>query len=159
MKRLFFFLFSFAFVSTAYAESSSFTRLMAAGQSVECSFAKNDGSQKGTIYVAGEKMRGEILMSQSSGAPMHMIRNTEKMYTWGGEMGESQGMVMPANVQGGSLMGTSMPTSSANMDEEMDFTCKPWSADASQFEPPSDVTFQDLGALMSGLAAAQAGNS
>ncbi len=37
-------------------------------------------------------------------------------------------------------------------------SAKPWAADSSQFEPPSDVVFQDLGQLMSGLAAAQAGN-
>ena len=156
MKRIMFVFFSFAITSTAYAESSSFTRLMAAGQSVECSFEKKDGSQKGTMYVAGEKLRGEFLMKEGgSEYTMHMIRDTEKMYTWGGPMGEGQGMIMPVSMQGRSPMGGPQ---TANMDEEMDFTCKPWSADAGQFQPPSDVTFQDLGALMSGLAAAQAGD-
>ncbi len=160
MKRLMFVLCSFVFVSSAYAESSSFSRLMAAGQSVECSFEKNDGSQKGTMYVAGEKLRGDFLVNQEgSEFPMHMIRDTEKMYTWGGPMGAGQGMVMPTNMQGGNFMGTPMPTTAANMDEEMDFNCKPWSADASQFELPLDVTFQDFGALMAGLDAVQAGNT
>lgn len=156
MKRLLFVLFSFVFVSSAYAESSSFTRLMAAGQNVECEFQKNDGSQKGTLYVTGDKMRGEFMMKQGgSEFPMHMIRNTEKMYTWGGPMGEGQGMIMPANMQGNSPMGGPQ---TANMDEEMDFTCKPWSADSSRFEPPSDVQFQDMSEMMSALAA-QMGNS
>lgn len=151
MKRILYVLFSFAFVSSAYADSSTFANLIAAGQTVECTFEKADGSQKGTIYVAGEKLRGEFFMNQNGSTyPMHMIRDTEKMYTWGGPMGEGQGMVIPANMRGGNPMGGPSATS---MDEEMDFTCKPWAADPSQFTPPSDVAFQDLGQLMSGLGA------
>jgi len=151
MKRFLPVLLSVICVSPAFAESSSFTRLMAAGQNVECKFQKADGTQSGTIYVAGEKMHAEVLMVQHTDEPMHMIRDMEKMYTWGGGMGEGQGIIMPANMQGGSFMGTPMPTSSANMDEEMDFDCKPWTADSSQFVPPSDVAFQDMEQMMSGL--------
>ena len=154
MKRILLVLFSFVSVSSAYAETSSFTRLMAAGQSVECEFHKNDGSQRGTIFVAGEKMRGEFIVQQgSSESPMHMIRDTEKMYTWGGPMGETTGMVMSSEM--GKASGPLGGMQTTNMDEEMDFTCKDWPADESQFQPPADVAFQDMGQLMAGLAAAQ----
>ncbi len=139
------------FTTAAHAESSSFSRLMALGQSVQCSFAKPDGSQSGTIYVSAGKLRGDMQVREGNTTyPMYMIRDAQKMYTWGGPMGENQGMIMPIGM-GRSPMGGPQ---TANMDEEMDFTCQSWSADAGKFEPPSDVQFQDMAQLMGAYAAA-----
>ena len=136
--------------TTAYAETNSFSGLMAAGQSVECSYTKADGSQNGTIYIGPEKLRSDMQISEGGSTfPMHMIRDAQKMYTWGGPMGEKQGMIMPANMAG--PMGGPQ---TANMDEEMDFSCRPWAADEAKFEPPSDIEFQDMGQLMGAYAAA-----
>ncbi len=157
MKRVLFVLFSFVFISSAHAESSSISRLMAAGRPVECSFEKKDGSQSGTVYVAQEMMRGDFQMKQDGTEyPMHMIRDPQNMYTWGGPMGEGMGMVMPASMasQGSPMAGQQ----SANMDETMNFTCQAWTVDASKFETPADVTFQDLSQFMGQIAQAQQGN-
>ena len=158
MKRVLFVLFSFVFISSAYAESSTFSKLMAAGKSVQCDFQKKDGSQKGTIYVSEAMMRGDFQVKQGATEyPMHMIRDPQNMYTWGGPMGEGMGMVMPAAMgQSGSPMAGSQ---SNNMDEVMDFTCQDWTADPSKFETPPDVTFQDLSQFMSGHIPQQQENS
>ncbi len=149
MKRLLLVLFSFVFVSSAQAESNSFGRLMAAGQSTECTYVNPDGSGSGTVHLAGGKMRMDMQVNENGATyPMHMIHDSQRMYSWGGPMGEGQGIIMPANMGGANPMGNSQQT---NMDEEMDFTCSPWAGDPSQFEPPSDVTFQDMSQLMAGM--------
>ena len=129
----------------AYAASSSFADLIAAGQSVECSYSKPDGTS-GTIYTAQGRLRGEMLVREGGSTyPAHMITDGQKMYMWGGPMGEKQGMVMSVNPSGAGPMGGPQ---TADLNAQMDCTCKPWPVDASKFDPPSDVQFQDMAAMM-----------
>ena len=118
-----------------------------------CDFTKNaeNGTEKGTVYVAENKMRGEFEISGPDGTfPMHMIHSGDWMYTWGGPMGESQGI----------RINTAQARANANrrggpdMDEEMDFSCQPWSMDPSKFDVPSGVQFQDFGQTIPQLGAA-----
>ncbi len=147
MKKLFVGLLMVFAAVPAYAESTSLAELMASGQPVECSFSKPDGSQSGTIYTAQSKMRGEFLVNEGGSTyPMHMISDGQTMHMWGGTMGEKQGMVIAVNPSGApSPMGPQV----ANMNEEMDFSCKPWPVDSAKFTPPSDVQFQDMAKMMS----------
>jgi hypothetical protein len=149
MKRLLFVSFILLSATPAQADSSSFTRLMAEGRSVECSFQKFDASQKGTIYIDGGQMRMDSMVNdRGTEKSMHMIRRDEKMYTWGESM-EGRGIIMSASMgEAGGPMGGM--TQGQNMDEEMDFTCQPWSRDESKFEVPSDVEFMDFAQMMAG---------
>ena len=151
-------LFSFLILSPAYAQTGSFDSLIRAGNSVECSYSKNDGSGGGTLFVADQKLRGEIQVNEHGQSyPMHMIHKDGLMYSWGGPMGEKQGMLM--HVDPSRMANTGPGTAAQNMQEEMDFTCKPWSADVSQFEPPSDVEFMDMSQMMAGMMGQDAGNN
>ena len=118
--------------------------LIASGQSVACNFQKQDasGSQSGTVYVAQNKMRGEFNVSDPSSGNflMHMINDGEYSYSWGGPFGENQGMKMKASAgQGASRR------QGPDLQEEMEFDCQPWTADAVQFTIPSNVQFMEMG--------------
>ena len=145
MKKVFLVLAALCLASSAQAETNSFSALMAAGVPVECDFQKTDGSQSGTVKLAGGKMRMD---STDSNGLVHMIRDDANMYVWGDQMGAGMGMIMPAQMGGGA--GGPMGGPQVDMEEEMDFTCKPWPVSGDSFEPPSDVQFQDLAAMMAG---------
>jgi hypothetical protein len=74
---------------------------------------------------------------------MHTINDGEWNYTWGGPLGETQGVKMKiaaaptANVN-------SSGQQNVNFDEELDYSCAPWNADATFFSVPSGVVFRDL---------------
>lgn len=147
-----FFLFLFlAAATSASAETmtSSISELILAGQSVACSYEKTheQGLQKGTFYVAGERVRGDMTVTDPTTRemPMHMLREGDWMYTWGDAMG-GQGMKMKASQRapGG-------PSSAPDVDEEMVMDCRPWPVDESKFVVPTDVQFMDMGGMM-GLA-------
>ena len=155
-KITFFFLPAVFFqASVAHAEltKSSMALLIASGQSVACTYQKQDadGSQKGTIYVAQDKMRGDIDVTGKDGTfPMHMIREGEWMYTWGGPMGDAQGMKMKVPPPGAAPAGHAQ---GPDINEEMTMDCNPWPVDAGKFAMPSNVEFMDLGAAMGGMGA------
>ena len=134
--------------------ASSLQKLIASGQSVACSYETSDdqGSQKGTVYVAQDRMRGDFDVTTADGAfPMHMIREGEWMYTWGGPMGEAQGMKMKVPPPGAA---GSKRTQGPDMNKTIDMDCNPWPVDAGKFSLPSNVDFMDLGEAMGGMGAA-----
>lgn len=144
----------------AQAETTSLAALMGLGQSVECSYQKTDedGTQSGTIYLAGGKMRGDLQITSSDGTyPMKMINDGSYQYLWGGPLGETQGMKMAntAGRSGRSPHGQHGP----DMEEPMDYQCKPWAVDASLLQVPQDVQFMEMGQMMpAGMAEAMSGS-
>ncbi len=155
-----FLLFILLQISSACAApmNSSLAKLIAAGQSVACSYEKNDqgGLQKGTFYVAQNKMRGDMEVSQPGEGtfPMHMIHEGDWTYTWGGPLGEKQGMkINTAAVQAKRGPHAQGP----DLNEEISLDCQPWPVDASKFNPPADVQFNELGWGMLGTPSAAGG--
>lgn len=137
--------------------NSTFRALLAAGRSVKCTFeqAIEDGMQTGTVYLASGRMRGEFTVSGSAQGDytMHTIKDGDWMYSWGGPMGEKQGIKMQATSEAqGSVAANTNTESKQNidLDKEMDFSCSAWRADTRVFDIPSDVTFQDFSAVMPG---------
>ena len=143
-------------LALAESTSSSITQLLASGQSVACSYEKDDehGHQKGIFYVAQNRMRGDIDVTDPKEGvlPMHMIRDGEWMYTWGDAFGQGQGMKMNATAAGRSA---AEHGHGPDPDEEMAMDCNPWPVDNSKFNIPQDVQFNDLSSMMGGLGMAQ----
>jgi hypothetical protein len=149
MRNFLWLLFLSLAASPVHAEmiKSSLEELVASGQPVSCTFSKalEDGSQSGTVYVGTSKMRGDMQVTSSEGSfPMHIIRDGDWTYTWGGPLGDNQGVKLKASTAqrevGSSVDGPDMA-------EQMDMECQPWSVEESRFEIPSDVQFMELGSL------------
>ncbi len=127
----------------------SWKSILADGKSVKCTYTQTvaSGTQNGTMYIANGHMRGDIMMSTASSGnyTMHMLNDGQWNYTWGGPIGESQGVKMKmmsetnvhtqANAQQG-----------VDLNEQLDVNCSPWSEDSSEFVVPADIQFRDLSA-------------
>lgn len=132
--------------------TGSLRELLSGNKNVTCTFAYEDeqASQRGTVYVAGQRMRGNFMMRQPEAGEvsMSMIQDGEYAYVWGGPMGAKQGTKIKitqadADQQNGA---TAQNNNAVDLDQKVDFDCQPWVVNNAMFALPSDVTFTDVSA-------------
>ncbi len=110
----------------------------------------------GTVYVSGGVMRTDFTSTAKEG-PLagkrmlaHMIIDADMSYMWGeGEM--KFGIKIPrTDVLDVVPQAGNTPANQAAVDinEKSDYTCAPWKPDATQFIPPTSITFNDVSAMM-----------
>ena len=138
---------------SAQADTTSLTKLLDAGQSLVCTYEKKEpnGKQSGTIYVAGRKIGGEIQVSSIEGTYlMNTLYTDGWQYIWGGPLGETQGMKIQVSAL--HAQGSPEATHGPDLNEDLDYQCKPWTVDASKFVLPSNVQFIDAAGMMPNTA-------
>lgn len=127
--------------------SGSFEDLARRGGDWKCTFSMDTqmGASRGTVYVSGEKIRGDF----ESEAPIvgkvesHMIADKTHTYTWTSMM--PQGFKIK-RTDGGGLMNESAKTSDTMVDAnmKMSYDCNPEKAAESMFVVPSTITFTEI---------------
>ena len=134
--------------ATENSAMSSLIDLVTSGKTNQCTFdvAAETGSTKGTIYIAGEKMRGDIETTTKEGktSQMYMIRDNDMYYMWGGEL--PSGIKMTFDVD--ELKTNTQASQNVDLNAKIDYRCSDWIADNSKFTPPSNVKFTDLSSMM-----------
>lgn len=125
------------------------TSLMMSGQSLECTFQHNDGTNvsSGTVYLAGgaTRIRGDFNITQSGAGAMQasMIRDGGYNYLWGSAL--PQGIKIKVSAEN---EGTLFDDSTGAVDENTEFECHPWRVDNSKFSLPEGVEFVDMSSMM-----------
>ena len=124
--------------------------LFTMGGSQTCTFSNKAGAQgSGTVYVSGGNVRTDFVTSIENGSTqqMHMIVKDKTSYMWGDAL-QGQGIKM-------SFADITEPTASGSQqqagfdaNQSVEYSCKPWVADASVFELPAGVQFSDLSAAI-----------
>lgn len=135
--------------------AGSFASLMGLGRNLTCDFTdvseETNGAVAGTVYIAGEKLRGDFEMEQAGVVyESHMIHDDSTIYTW---TESDQGMVAMkfSKPEDETTIGSDSSESageSFSMDESVDYDCRPWSVDQSVFVPPSNIEFTDFDVFM-----------
>lgn len=141
-------------IQTEGASSGTLASLMSMG-SVKCDVTNTQaGAQSsGTVYVGGGKMRGDFTSQTSAGAvTSHMISDGTNVYVWSSAMPQGIKMTVAATAKPGNAQATMY-------NQNVSYTCSPWSVDASQFILPAGVTFSDMTSMMQGSTGANAGAS
>jgi len=119
--------------------------LVARGQSLECTFDMDVEYSKsnGTVYIADGKVRGnfDIVVSVSQAGTQkfqaYMIADAETSYVWSSLI--KQGFKLPISKNETSAN----PQNGVDYNQKLNYSCKPWNANASFFVPPADVVFSD----------------
>jgi len=111
-----------------------------------------------TLYASGKNIRveGSVMPQKSPEVKFNMIVIDDMQYMWGDSM--PQGMKMKydkneflnqaKNAPQDLTMKDLYTKNEGGMKSEIKYNCTPWSADATYFVPPSNVTFTDMSALM-----------
>jgi len=130
------------------AKTQSLKALMAANTLQECTFqnATDSSTSEGKVYLAKGMMRGDFT-STSGGQTFtsHMITKDGTVYTWIDNM--TTGFKISADENAQAKTDDSQKQG-VDINQELNYNCKPWSADNSIFELPANITFNDLNAIM-----------
>jgi len=137
--------------------SGSFFDLVKRGKNVKCTFSDNseDSSSEGTIYVSGSKARNDFVAKMNEGEDFesHSIVHGEYIYVWS-SAGEQGTKMKLSDIE---AQQEEMPTAEdmkeayqgyKDLQDEVDFKCRPWIPDNSKFNPPSNIEFVDMGEMM-----------
>lgn len=128
--------------------SGSLMDLTARGGDYKCTFDQTTaaGISQGTVYVSGNKMRGDFMTGAAQNGAMvenHMINDGTWIYTWSPAM--AQGFKMSMNTAtGASNANAQMGSSYADVNQALNYDCDAWNADASVFIPPVGMNFMQL---------------
>lgn len=125
--------------------------LLGLGKNLQCTFAYRDETtfSQGTVYVAGERMRGNFNTTiDETEYGSHMISTNQKVYVWNDE--QTQGIVMDAaNPDEVDLpdvdIGTDTNTSNdVDFNKDYDYQCDTWIPDNKMFEIPAEIEFINI---------------
>ncbi len=128
---------------TGNAIEGTLKSLLTGGKSVKCTFTNQveGATSEGTVYVAGEKMRGDFkTTAEGASTNSHMIVDSQFSYIWTDE--SNQGFKFPVESEASpTTEGTTTPNQGFDLNEKVNYSCQDWSADNSLFTLPSNVTF------------------
>ena len=117
--------------SAAMTGVGSLNDLLAMRQSLSCTISARNGTDRtGTAYVSGGKFRATLASGVS------FIDDSTHYYAWA--QGAQTGLVLPIVSASGSTLALHGALDPA---QSLSYGCNPWSAQASSFTPPMNVTF------------------
>jgi hypothetical protein len=128
------------------------------GESVYCTFSgtyADDTTTEGEFWFANEQMRVEAITRVAGEVyTSNMINDGERTYIWSGTADGMQAMVMDTDMSAD--MPTEYDTGAAtdarvDMEQTIEYECQPWTPQAAQFVPPSNIDFIDMNAMMEGM--------
>ncbi len=140
---------------------TSLKDLLAKTEPTKCTVTTSSdlSDSSGIVYISNGKMRSDFSNTMKSG-PLsgkvqvaHMIVDTEISYMWGeGMMKNGIKMAKKDMLDVKPQEGNSPQNQAAiDMNEKSDYKCKGWKADTAMFIPPSDIEFQDMGAMIKSM--------
>jgi hypothetical protein len=125
--------------SAATSTSSTLRELAASGSPQQCAFTSANNT-KGTVYVAGGKVRGDFSAEVAGKAIAgHMIVADNTSYVW------MDGMATGfKNSFEATAAASSTNSQGVNPDERVSYDCSAWSEDPNLFVLPTTVTFSAI---------------
>jgi hypothetical protein len=120
--------------------------LLASQTSQKCEFEDQEENNRGLVYVAGGKMRGDFTSEiDGRNVTTHMIVRDGSVYIWVDGQGEGFTTTLSATEEA-----TTAGAQSPNLDEQVDYNCEGWTSIESFFTIPGGVEFMDINAAMQG---------
>jgi hypothetical protein len=124
-------------------------QLLTMGGNKKCTFEVNGsggGSTKGTLYISDANVKGDIVMTTSTGKIQtnHIIRVGDQNYIWGDTFPGGIKMKLSIN----DLTNNAQASQTFNPNTKANFNCVTWNVDQSAFFPPTNIKFIDVGSMM-----------
>jgi hypothetical protein len=135
------------------ASMSSIVDLLSKNENTKCTFSSStdEGETSGTVYVSGDKARGEFeVMVGKEKTTTNMIRQGDTFYMWGDSFPTGMKMVMSVDewAQKAEQPQTEEALSTFDPNYDVDFKCSNWTVDATLFDTPKDVKFISIEGMM-----------
>ncbi len=132
---------------TAQTQNTTLKNLIAMGGSNKCTFASSvqNSQSEGTVYITNGQMRGDFSSVAAGKTTLsHMIVKDNVSYVWSDAA--PQGFKMSFDAM--ATQSDANPQASVDPNAKVEYTCSSWVSDASLFALPTNITFQDMSALI-----------
>ena len=124
----------------------AFSQFLKQGGAYKCEVKQSmsDFENSGTMYVNGQTLRGEF-STVAEGVKMDssFISRDGYTYTWS-SMTPGMGFKIKAEAETSNEGADVNETYAWSAEQIGDYNCKNWVVDASKFEIPKDITFQEI---------------
>lgn len=141
-----------------FAGEGSLLSLMGLGKDLVCDFSyvaeDTAGAVAGTVKISKDRVRGDFEMMQSGEVyESHMIQDEEYLYTWSET---PQGtFALKMNLEetdtNSADSNSNYDQRSIDMDNPVDYDCRAWNVNDSEFQPPSDIEFVSPESMMQNM--------
>ncbi len=133
----------------AAVNKSSIKSLLGRGENVSCRVKYTENEMGGTVYVAGDRVRGDFtVVENGQSMENHMIQDGEYIYVWSTS---DQGLKMKVSEEAVQASPGTDVDKPVDLDEQVEMDCDKWSVDESMFSPPANVKFTDVADAMKSL--------
>lgn len=132
--------------------------LIARGKSVKCTYKQsasaNNDEYEVVMYISGGNVRTEAEMKTGEGKTMqsNMVINKDWMYMWNSSTPNGMKADMRKMPQGEDVTESDVNKDMANLAKNMDYECRAWIPDNSKFKVPTNIEFNDITEMMSGVS-------
>ena len=141
--------------------SGNLLDLFSLGKDLTCTFEANTegGNIKGTVYVSGNKVRSDYMVEMpqmpESNIEGSTISDGDYVYTWTSMQEKGVKVAVPEEtdeVTSDEPFSFESSEMDANLNQEFDYSCKPWVLNSNVFELPADKEFIDLNSSLMELS-------
>lgn len=130
----------------ALVETGSIRSLLAINGSHTCTFTDTTSGSTGTMYINNGSMRGDFnSMINGTNTASHMITTDNTFYVW---MDTSSSGFKFSLDQLEKFKNNSNAPKTVDIDQQVQYECRPWSTDMSILTVPTSVEFTDMSAMM-----------
>ena len=130
-------------------EKTSLKNFMSMAGDQKCDFNDIESGSSGTVYLNSGKMRGDFSSKVGDKVtPSHMINDGKDIYIWMDDQATGFKTSLSAIE---AMSGQTGVSQTMDINKEVDYSCSSWGVDPVKFTVPTDIKFQDMGAMMQNM--------
>lgn len=133
------------------SKTGGIIEILKSGQTQQCDFKSDEGdmASSGVVYFNNQNLRADFtIKDEGKESAVSMIRKGDDNYIWGTSFPNNAGVKMTLSID--EFAESDQTKDYLDPDKQVDYNCKPWTADSGMFNPPSNIKFQDLSEMMKG---------
>ncbi|NCN52545.1 hypothetical protein GW943_01930 [Candidatus Parcubacteria bacterium] len=145
---------------TPFSGSGSFRDLLNLGHTAVCDVTYSDENSvvTGTSYIAQNRVRGDFTIETKDNTfESHFIHQDEMLYSWTLTPGGITALKMSTATEGET--GDTNASQGVDLNQHIEYDCRPWTVDESEFTPPAAIEFKTQAELMQGMMMGTNGNT
>lgn len=130
-------------------EKTTLKELISMSGSHQCEFSDLESGSAGEVYLAEGKMRGDF-SSKVNGDTVnsHMINDGNNIYIWMDNQATGFKTSLQVMEEMSKEEGMTGVNQTVDLNKQVEYKCQERSVDGAKFAVPTEIKFQDIGAMM-----------
>ncbi len=124
--------------------------------SKQCQFKDAESDSSGEVYIAAGKMRGDFKSKvDDDTVASYMINDGESIYIWMDNQNTGFKTSLQAMEEMSNQDGVTGVNQTVDLNKQVEYTCQNWTIEENKFLVPTEIKFQDIGAMIKSVGEVQ----